>query len=348
MVETRRRAVRLAGAILILALAVPGVAAGHHKPGHAGGPPHSTTTTTTTQPPSSTTSTVTTSTTAPPTTTTQPPSTTTTAPPGTIPPTLDVDCILPTSAHAGSCYRFELSEVDNKETPANECAGGASTACEHFWNAPYVGDRDGPGGDPHVLLPYPAGALWTPGERVAYGCGYALLRLGSPTGPLIGSATFAQIPGAGYVQVNDRGMVEGLYYWNGDPDTLGVSQVYRPGWCKAITAEAYEAYTGPDTDPLVAFFADGVHAESRDYRGTERLTTAGKFRLVDFITEPFIRSDFGDQVTNGNTMAADGVSRPVLVNQRATVVFYFADNSAAVVWYDAFGAGSLQVIADAG
>lgn len=122
-----------------------------------------------------------------------------------------------------------------------------------WWDAPYL----------RVLSP---GVGWTDGDRSGYRCAYGFLyrdnRRGQQT--MIGRFTFSRIDGAAdYARVNDKGMAEGIRYYDGtlDRNDAGGREL---GDCPSANA-SYEPFAGNQL-PTIRFVQNGQTLETRDYK----------------------------------------------------------------------------------
>jgi len=148
-------------------------------------------------------------------------------------------------------------------------------------------------------LPYTSATGWTDGDRAAYKCLYGFLLWRDR---IAGRVTFTRVMGATYALVNDEKMVESSrHYVDGSLGTPENPVVQSE--CPAPD-QSYEPYLGPDERPVVTYETNrGRLLEVRDYKQTVA-GLAIKFRLAD--------------------------STP----QRVTVVAYFNDQPAIVIYYD--------------
>jgi len=147
-------------------------------------------------------------------------------------------------------------------------------------------------------LPFTSATGWTDGDRSGYRCLYGFLTW---RGRIAGRVTFTRVPGATYAVINDEEMVEGARMYDGSLPLPGSSR--ELGDCPAPD-QAYEPYLGLDERPVVTYETNRRRLlELRDYRQTIA-GSAIKFRLAE--------------------------STP----QRVTVVAYFNDQPAIVIYYD--------------
>lgn len=140
--------------------------------------------------------------------------------------------------------------------------------------------QNDPGRVPSATADYlynlPSGGHWLPGDRSGYDCGYTFLQW---QGELVARVAFHRVDAAsGYTQVNDRFMVEGIRYYDGELNTRSDvgdtgSQKASPPLTNTSTIEAcitsnieYPAVP-PESLPVIRFFDadDGTLIETRDY-----------------------------------------------------------------------------------
>jgi len=128
-------------------------------------------------------------------------------------------------------------------------------------------------GEANYVRNLPSGATWLDGDRITYRCAYTFLRW---QGSLVGRVTFVRL--AGYAQVNDRYMAEGLRRLDGTLNPPGTGQ--SPTTECPVPNIAYEPDESIGPLPVLVFSDGQTTLETRNYANIREVGPTTEFQIV--------------------------------------------------------------------